>query len=138
MISKKPDFLWPTNINCVFTKGFWEGLKRGQFLTRRCCRCSEVFFPPRSHCPHCLGSDLEWVELSGRGVLHSWTEVYIAGPEFNTPFLMGLVDLSEGVGRIASMIVGAKVHQLRIGMPVRIIYTDVHKDLTLYRVTIDQ
>jgi len=138
MISEKPNFLWPTNIDHAATKEFWEGLQRRQFLVKKCHRCGEIFFPPRSHCPHCLGNDLEWVELNGKGTLHSWTEVNIAGPEFDTPFLLGLVDLPQGIGRIVAKIVEAEAHQLKIGMPVKIIYADVHKDLSLYRITIDQ
>jgi len=138
MGSKKPNFLWPTNVNHVTTKGFWEGLQKGQLLARKCRRCGETFFPPRSHCPHCLGNDLEWVGLSGKGTLYSWTEVSIAGAEFDTPFLLGLVDLSEGIGRVAAKIIGAEAHQLRIGMPVKITYAAVHKDFSLYCITIDK
>lgn len=138
MMSKKPNFLWPTNVNHAATKEFWEGLRKRQLLARKCRRCSETFFPPRSHCPHCLGNDLEWVELSGKGTLYSWTEVNIAGPEFDTPFLLGIVDLSQGIGRLAAKIVGAEAHQLRIGMPVKITYADVHKDLSLYCITVDR
>ncbi|HEX75349.1 MAG TPA: Zn-ribbon domain-containing OB-fold protein [Dehalococcoidia bacterium] len=138
MGTEKPNFLWPTNANYATTKEFWEGLRRRQFLARKCHRCDEMFFPPRSHCPHCLGNDLEWVELSGKGTLYSWTEVNIAAPEFDTPFLLGLVDLPQDIGRIAAKIVGAEAHQLRIGMPVKISYADVHKDLSLYCIIIDQ
>lgn len=138
MGSEKPNFLWPTNLNCAATKRFWEGLRRRQFWARRCRDCDETFFPPRSHCPHCLGNNLEWVELSDRGTLHSWTEVNIAGPRFDTPYLLGLVDLSEGIGRIAAKIVGAESHQLKIGMPVRIIYADVGEDFSLYCITVDR
>jgi len=138
MTNHKPNFLWPTNVDYLSTKGFWEGLRGRQLLARKCHRCGEMFFPPRSHCPQCLGHDLEWVELSGKGTLYSWTEVNIASPEFDTPFLLGLVDLSQGIGRIAAKIVGAEAHQLRIGMPVKITYADVGKDFSLYCITIEQ
>lgn len=76
--------------------------------------------------------------MSGKGTLYSWTEVNIASPEFDTPFLLGLVDLSQGIGRIAAKIVGAEAHQLRIGMPVKITYADVGKDFSLYCITLEQ
>lgn len=136
MSNEKPNFLWPTNVHCVSVRGFWEGLQEGRLLARECCTCCEVFFPPRSHCPQCLGNDLTWKELSGEGYLHSWTEVSIAGPEFETPFLLGLVDLVEGIGRIASRIVGAEAHRLRCGMPVKIVCVDVQEGLCLTNVTI--
>ena len=81
---------------------------------------------------------MEWVEINGEGTLHSWTEVNFAGPEFDTPFLLGIMDLSQGIGRIAAKIVGAEAQQLKIGMPVKIAYVDAHKDLSLYCITVDQ
>ena len=137
MVDNKPNFLWPTNVNSVSVREFWEGLRRRQLLARKCHHCNEVFFPPRSHCPCCLGDDLGWVKLSGRGTLCSWTKVDIAGPEFDTPFLLGLVDLSEGVGRITSKIIEVEAYKVRIGMPVKIVYIDVHKELTMYCFTIE-
>ncbi|MBL7209578.1 MAG: Zn-ribbon domain-containing OB-fold protein [Dehalococcoidia bacterium] len=137
MASHKPNFLWPTNTNYTSTKGFWEGLRKRQLLAKKCRRCGEVFFPPRSHCPQCLGNDLEWAQLSDRGTLYSWTEVNVASPEFDTPFLLGLVDLSQGIGRMTARIVGAEAHQLHIGMPVRIIYADVDKAFTIYCIGIE-
>jgi len=138
MVNEKPNFLWPTNLNYTATREFWEGLRQNQFLARKCNRCGEMFFPPRSHCPNCLTNDLEWIELSGKGTLYSWTEVNIAAPEFDTPFLLGLVDLPQGIGRIAAKIVGAEAHQLKIGMPVKIICADTYRDFSLYQITIDQ
>lgn len=135
MASHKRNYLRPTSLDTASTKGFWEGLRRRQLLARKCYDCGETFFPPRSHCPRCLGSELGWVELSGRGTLHSWTEVQVAGPDFDTPFWLGLVDLSEGVGRIASRLVEVEPNQLRMGMTVSIVYTDTDEGFTLYQFT---
>lgn len=138
MSSNKRNYLRPTSLDTTSTKGFWEGLRQRQLLARKCHHCGEVFSPPRSHCPRCLGTDLEWQALSGRGTLHSWTEVSMAGPDFDTPFLLGLVDLAEGVGRIVSKLIGVEADQLRIGMPVRIVYTDVDAGFTLYQFTVEE
>ena len=138
MGSNKHNYLRPTSLDTTSTKGFWEGLRQRQLLARKCRHCGEVFFPPRSHCPHCLGTDLEWWALSGRGTLHSWTEVSVVGPDFDTPFLLGLVDLAEGVGRITSKLTGVAADQLSIGMPLRVVYTDVDAGFTLYQFTAEE
>jgi len=62
----------------------------------------------------------------------------MARPEFDTPYLLGLVDLSDGLGRITAKIVGAEANQLKIGMPVKIIYSDVDEDFTVYRISIEK
>jgi len=103
-MTSKPNFLKPTNLESPGAVPFWEGLQAGKFLAPRCGQCGELFFPPRSHCPECLGDSLSWEELSGKGFLYSWTELFFAQPEFDTPFFLGLIDLAEGIGRIAARI----------------------------------
>ncbi len=134
-MSQKHNYLRPTSLDTTSTAGFWEGLKQRRFLTTKCVHCGELFFPPRSHCPVCLGRDMEWVGLSGRGTLHSWTEVNIPGPDFDTPLLLGLVDLAEGVGRVVSRLVGIEAHQLRFGLPLKVVYADVDEGFTIYQFT---
>lgn len=135
MTEPKRNYLRPTSLDTTSTLGFWEGLKQRRFLTTRCTHCGEVFFPPRSHCPRCLGRDLAWVPLSGRGTLLSWTEVHIPGPDFDTPFLMGVVDLDEGLGRVVSRLIEVEESQLRFGLPVKVVYTDVDEGFTIYQFT---
>lgn len=82
-----------------FTRTFWDGLKEGRFLTSRCKDCGHLTFPPKPICPECWKSDLEWVELSGRGSLVSYTEVSAAPQMFahEAPYTLCIVDLDEGV-----------------------------------------
>lgn len=131
-MSEKPNFLWPGNLNSPTGKIFWEGISSGRFLAPRCRACGELFFPPRPFCPECLGDDLGWEELSGQGSLHSWTELYYARPEFETPFLLGLIDLEEGIGRIVARIEGASAGELRIGQTVEIGMAKTGEEFYLY------
>ena len=85
MTASKPNYLRPTNLRSPSSKGFWEGLEHRNLRGRRCVPCGERFFPPRPRCPQCLSAELEWVNLDERGTLHSWTEVYLRSPDFDTP-----------------------------------------------------
>ena len=128
----RPNYLKPTNLDSPGVKKFWEGLREGKFLAPRCVDCGELFFPPRTHCPECLGEDLAWEELSGEGALYSWTELFFVQPEFDAPLLLGLVDLADGAGRILTRISGGTETGLHIGMPVTI-RISTHKDgMALY------
>lgn len=82
-----------------FTRPFWDGLAAGTLSTTRCTGCGHMTFPPKPVCPECWASDLEWVELSGKGTLYSFTEVSAAPSTFaaETPYVLCLVDLDEGV-----------------------------------------
>ena len=131
-MSPKPNFLWPTNLESPSGKEFWKGLREGKFLAPRCKDCRELFFPPRPYCPVCLSANLEWEELSGKGFLYSWTEIYFAFPEFELPFLLGLVELAEGVGRILAKINGVKAEELQIGMPLKLKIATLTENFALY------
>ena len=113
------------------TEKFWLGLRDRKFLIQRCKNCEEIFFPPRSHCPKCLYNEMDWVELSGKGTLYSWSEIHIPSRNFDVPYVIGIIDLEEGVGRMVSKI-RARVEDLKIDMPMKIDYEDAEEDLTLY------
>lgn len=131
-MTSKPNYLKPTNLDSRGGKEFWEGLQAGKFLAPKCKNCGELFFPPRSHCPECLNDSLVWEELSGKGILHSWTELFFVQPEFDAPFLLGLVDLVEGVGRIVTRISGETADGLYIGMPMSIRIATHSDGMALY------
>ena len=122
-MSEKQNFLIPTDIDKPGTANYWKGLKENKFLTTKCKDCGELFFPPRIICPKCLSKNLEWVELSGRGKLYSWTEAFEERMSlfFDIPYIIGLIDLEEGIGRLITK-VDAKPEQLKIDMPMRLIF----------------
>lgn len=102
-----------------FTEPFWRGLDEGVLRTSKCRQCSHMTFPPKPVCPECWGSDLEWVDLSGRGILYSYTEVSAAPATFadEVPYVLCLVDLDEGVRCLSRM--NASWESLRPDMRVK-------------------
>jgi uncharacterized OB-fold protein len=116
-VSEPPELAYPPRVTPA-TRSFWEALERGRLVTTRCRACGHLTFPPKILCPGCWGRDLEWVELSGRGRLASFTEVWAAPGPFRpeAPYVLGLVDLDEGVrlltrvrGRFEELAVGLRV-----------------------------
>lgn len=128
MTVSRLNFLYP-NIT-VYAKKYWEGLKKRKLKAQKCNECGEVFFPPRARCPECSSKELSWVELSGRGELYSWSEIHVPSLALEKPYILGIIDLKEGVGRIITRI-DAKSEELKIGMKMEIGYVDVEEDLTL-------
>ncbi|MFX0094037.1 MAG: Zn-ribbon domain-containing OB-fold protein [Candidatus Hodarchaeota archaeon] len=122
------NFLYPKI--SASTKKYWEGLKNRQLLAQKCKECEEVFFPPRARCPECLSNQFKWIELSGKGELYSWSEIFMPPLAFGTSYVLGIIDLEEKVGRIITRI-EVQPEELKIGMKVEIDYVDVTKDLTL-------
>jgi len=132
MPSDKPNFLRPTNADARWARGFWDGLRDRKLMAGHCRGCEETFFPPRPRCPACLGADLGWSELSGQGSLKSWTRIRVASQEFDAPFLLGLIELEGGVGRLSAKIMVDDEQELSVGMPARVGFLDPAPDLSLY------
>jgi uncharacterized protein len=103
-----------------FTSVFWDGLREGLFQTSMCTQCRHMTFPPKPVCPECWSESVQWVELSGRGLLRSFTEVSAAPAMFadDAPYVLCIVDLEEGV-RVLSRIL-ASWDELSIDAPVQV------------------
>ncbi len=113
------------------TAPYFDGLRRRELVLPRCPRHG-WFFYPRSRCPHCLGDDWEWEELSGRGTVYSYTVDRVGhDPALadRIPFAIALVELDEGP-RLVGNIVGCDVEDVVVGMAVQAAYEDVD-DTTL-------
>jgi uncharacterized protein len=105
------------------TAPFWEAARQGRLVLPRCLDCGRRHFYPRAICPHCMGGSLEWVEASGRGSVHSFTVVHRppSGFEDDVPYVVALIDLEEGV-RMMSRITGCAPAEVRIGLPVEVVF----------------
>jgi uncharacterized OB-fold protein len=104
-----------------FTEPFWDAVEQGILTTTRCNTCGFITFPPKILCPECWGTDLAYIELSGRGILRSYTEVNVAPGVFQAeaPYVIAIVDLEENV-RLLSR-VRATFEELTPDLPVHMV-----------------
>jgi len=93
--------------------------------------------PPGPFCPSCRSQDLDWVELSGRGTVFSWTVVHhpvmpdLAG---SVPYGVALVELEGGQGvRLLGNLVGVDSDAVEAGMEVELEWADIRPGLSLPR-----
>ena len=114
------------------TKEFWEGTKRGELRIQRCRACGKAYFYPRPLCPHCSSRDVEWFTASGRGTLYSYVINHrpARGFEDMAPYVIAVVQLEEGP-RMHTNIVECANEDLRIGMPVEVVFEKVDDEITL-------
>lgn len=114
-------------------KPFFEAALRRQLVVPRCCGCGTYRFPPREICSTCLGSDSEWVEVSGEGEVFSFNvmhQVYHPGFAAEVPYAVVSIRLKEGP-RMVSNLVGVPASEVRIGMPVRVVFEEVAAGVVL-------
>ena len=108
-------------------KPFWANLREHKLTAQHCKACGKFFtFPPQGSCPHCLSSDYDWIAVSGKGKVYSFVTYHRAWhPAYQdkTPYNVSLIDLDEGP-RLISNVVGCKHNEVKIGMPVEIVYDD--------------
>lgn len=112
---------------------FWDGLKDGKVLIKRCSACGAHHFYPRPFCPTCWSDEVEWVEASGRATVYSYSTVYVNdlppfGPQ--VPYVAAVVDLEEGP-RMMTRLVDCTKDDITIGMAVEALTTELDDDLKM-------
>ena len=99
MIEKFAGISVPGPTKTPLTEPFWEAAEKGVLTTQKCGSCGSHVFYPRGRCPYCWSDQLDWVQVSGRGKLKSYSEVWKPGNEGwvpAAPYIVGLVTLEEG------------------------------------------
>lgn len=96
---------------------FESYLKAGEIRLQTCSACGRQIFFPRTICPHCGDSQLEWRKISGEATVYS-TTIVRQKPERGGDYNVAIVEFSEGA-RMLSRIEGVPPTGVRIGMPVR-------------------
>jgi len=114
---------------------FWEALRQHELKLQKCVDCGKFRYIPTEICQYCHSQDAEWTAVSGRGEVYTFTIVRRAPtPAYQeeTPYAIVHVTLPEGP-RMISTIVDCPVEDVRIGMPVEVVYEDATPHQTLFR-----
>lgn len=131
-----PEYSGPLPTATPETRPFWDAARRHELQLQRCRACATFVFYPRAACPRCLGGDLEWQRVSGRGTLHTFTVVHRGQKGFplGSPYVLAVVELAEGP-RLMTNLVGVEPDPARIhiGMPVEVAFEDVTPEVALPR-----
>lgn len=101
------------------TERYWSAAADGRLLLRRCTDCELTYYYPRSHCPDCLGDDVDWVEAAGTGTVYSYTGTGIVErwPDDALPLVLAYVELAEGP-RLLTTLVDCDLDDVEIGTDV--------------------
>lgn len=116
---------------------FFDGLREHRFRVPRCRSCGSHNWTPYPACRTCLSTDQEWVDVSGRGSLYTFSVVHVGPRAFTQdgPYIWAFAKLEEQPGPLIVMgnLIGLDHDAVEIDMPIKIGYHDVpDHDLTLY------
>ncbi|GFN25072.1 hypothetical protein ADE_07700 [Achromobacter denitrificans] len=96
------------------TRPFWEAAARDRFVLPRCRDCGQCHWYPRSLCPLCGSTRLEWIDAQGTATLYSYS-VMRAAPQ---PYAIAYAQLAEGP-LLLTNIVDSDLDRLRVDQPLR-------------------
>lgn len=119
-------FKWFGKVNFTpYTKvtEFARHLKDGHLMASRCTKCGASSFPPRADCEQCMSGDFEFVEVSGKAKLHTFTRIVAAPTGFEdvAPYTVGVVDLDEGGRALAWIGESVPEDEIEIGMELQLV-----------------
>jgi uncharacterized OB-fold protein len=117
------------------TQFFWDGVERHELWIQRCRNCRHYPHYPKTLCRYCQSDDLAGEQVSGRATLYTWT---IAVQPFHPfyvdriPYVVATVELVEQPGLMfMSQIVDCAEEDLRIGLPLEVVFEQLGPGLTL-------
>jgi len=102
-------------------KKFLDGLAKGKLYGTRCRSCGVKYFPPRTRCSSCGSNDLEWVEVSRKGKLLSYTVVNVKPESYQgyPDYVIGIADMEDGF-RVLAWVKCEDLSKLKRGMRIRV------------------
>jgi uncharacterized OB-fold protein len=121
----------------VHTREFWTYCARRELRFQRCGACGRFRQPPRPGCPHCGATATEWVAVTGRGRIFSYTIVHHAAlPALapDIPYNVVTVELAGAPDvRLVSNVIDVRPEDLRIGMEVALAWDEPAPGVVLPR-----
>jgi len=102
-------------------ESFYKFVSEGKLMAAKCIKCGAMLLPPKPLCTKCFSTDFEWVKLSGKGTLLSYTVIHVSPSQFEsmTPYIIGIVKLEEGL-HLPGMIRGVEPEKIRVGMTLTV------------------
>ena len=99
---------------------------RKRIMGTRCPTCNRVYVPARSICKDCFGQLDEWVEVSNKGTVLTYSIEYEPKPiqPVKPPIVYGIIKLDGADTGLVHMLGEADPEQLRIGMKVQAVFRE--------------
>lgn len=119
----------PTQI----TEGYWQAANEGRLAVQCCQDCGKHQFPPRPFCLSCESDKVDWRDVSGEGVIYTYTINYRSSDAYlkkRLPYAVVVVNLDEGVRMMANLF-NADPSEIAIGKRVRVVFERASETIQL-------
>ena len=100
---------------------FYKSLSQNKLTAGKCLKCGKLHLPPRPLCDNCYSTQFEWLQISNKGKLLTYTIIHIAPTQFQNiaPYAIGVLELDDGL-KIPGIIQDVPQEQIKIGMPLTV------------------
>ena len=104
---------------------FWTAGRDGVLRVRRGIPGGALLFSATPVCPHCHSTEIDVVEVSGRGTVVGYTvNTHQWLPTMSPPYVIAMVALEEDDRvRLTTNVVGCEPDAVQIGMKVAVEFT---------------
>jgi uncharacterized OB-fold protein len=110
----------------VHTAPFWAAANEHRLAAPRCQACAKFVLPPTGWCPTCRSRDMEWVTLSGRARLYTYTIVRhapVPAISGTVPYVLAVVKLPDaGDVKLITNVVDCDSADLAIGQELEVVW----------------
>lgn len=103
---------------------FWDGVREHRLLLQACASCGALRHPPVPMCGHCLSTHWRPQASTGTGSIHSWIVSRHPSEPDDTPRVVVLVELDDGVRFVANL-VDTPLDEVRNELRVEVCFREV-------------
>jgi uncharacterized OB-fold protein len=109
-----------------WTAPYWEAAQRDQLVAPRCGVCGAFRFPPGPFCPECRSQETEWVALSGRASVFSFSVVRGLPGQPDLLLVPAVLEAPDAPGiHLVSNVVDVVPEDVTIGIEVDVAFVDI-------------
>jgi len=107
-------------------KFFQEIKENARIMGTKCKKCGFIYVPPRLFCERCFEKLNDWVEVSKRGKVHTYTMAYIDidGSKLEKPTIWAMVKLDKVHGGLVHRLGEVNSKNVEIGMRVEAVFKE--------------
>ena len=127
----------PIPVKTQDSQPYWDAADRHELVLQKCQTCNSYNHPPGPACAKCGSAELSW-ESQGSditGTLYSYVVSYrpfLPGFQDDLPTIIAVVELDNlQEVRIIGNVLECTPEELKIGMPVKMIWQDITEDRAL-------
>ncbi|MDR2203048.1 MAG: Zn-ribbon domain-containing OB-fold protein [Nitrososphaerota archaeon] len=110
---------------------FYKLISQDKLMAGKCLKCGKLHLPPRPLCDNCYNTQFEWIPISNKGKLLTYTVIHIAPPQFHhlAPYTIGIIELDDNL-KLPGVIQNISHEQLKIGMHLTVHFDSCNESQT--------